>query len=67
MAINSLQLFLGQIQTNPGVLKMRVLQIVFDILMVHKSEFLGQNSANVGVPAFLSATSLTYAIGPSNY
>ncbi|KAF7968330.1 hypothetical protein HWV62_30947 [Athelia sp. TMB] len=46
MAINSLQLFLGQIQTNPGVLKMRVLQIVFDILMVHKSEFLGQNSAN---------------------
>lgn len=47
MAINSLQLFLGQIQTNPGVLKMRVLQIVFDILMVHKSEFLGANSANV--------------------
>ena len=47
MAINSFQLFLGQIQSAPGILKIRVLQIVFDILMVHEGEFLGKGSANV--------------------
>ncbi|OAX38286.1 hypothetical protein K503DRAFT_718426 [Rhizopogon vinicolor AM-OR11-026] len=39
MALNSFQLFLGQIQTAPEVLKIRVLQIVFDILMVHENDF----------------------------
>jgi condensin complex subunit 3 len=47
MATNSFQLFLGQIQSAPGILKIRVLQIVFDILMVHEGEFLGKGSANV--------------------
>ncbi|KAG1861260.1 nuclear condensing complex subunit [Suillus subluteus] len=42
MALNSFQLFLGQIQTAPEVLKIRVLQIVFDILMVHENDFLNK-------------------------
>ncbi|KIJ59925.1 hypothetical protein HYDPIDRAFT_99639 [Hydnomerulius pinastri MD-312] len=44
MALNSFQLFLGQIQTAPEVLKIRVLHIVFDILMVHEGDFLGKGS-----------------------
>lgn len=47
MALNSFQLFLGQIQSAPEVLKIRVLQIVFDILMVHEGEFLGKDNAGV--------------------
>ncbi|KAF9225668.1 hypothetical protein BS17DRAFT_777480 [Gyrodon lividus] len=42
MALNSFQLFLGQIQAAPEVLKTRVLQIVFDILMVHEGDFMGR-------------------------
>ena len=41
MALNSFQLFLGQIQSAPEPLKVRVLQIAFDIMMVHEAEFLG--------------------------
>ncbi|KAL4248656.1 CND3 (condensin subunit 3) family protein [Abortiporus biennis] len=44
MALNSFQLFLSQVQSAPEILKMRVLQIVFDILMIHQKEFLGPNS-----------------------
>ncbi|KAG6332139.1 hypothetical protein ID866_6950 [Astraeus odoratus] len=44
MALNSFQLFLSQIQAAPEVLKIRVLQIVFDILMVHDAEFLGRGT-----------------------
>lgn len=47
MALNSFQLFLSQIQSAPEVLKIRVLQIVFDILMVHEGEFLGKGGSNV--------------------
>ncbi|OBZ78081.1 Condensin complex subunit 3 [Grifola frondosa] len=46
MALNSFQLFLGQIQSAPELLKLRVLQIVFDILMVHEGAFLGPGSPN---------------------
>ncbi|PCH39141.1 hypothetical protein WOLCODRAFT_110578 [Wolfiporia cocos MD-104 SS10] len=46
MALKSFQLFLGQIQAAPEVLKISVLQIVFDILMVHEGDFLGAESAN---------------------
>ena len=49
MALNSFQLFLGQIQTAPELLKLRVLQVVFDILMVHDRDFFG-NNANVRGP-----------------
>ncbi|EPQ52389.1 chromosome condensation complex protein [Gloeophyllum trabeum ATCC 11539] len=41
MALNSFQLFLSQVQSAPELLKIRVLQIIFDILMVHDRDFLG--------------------------
>ena len=50
MALNSFQLFLSQVQTAPEVLKLRVLQVVFDVLMVHEGDFLA--NASVGVRQF---------------
>jgi len=50
MALNSFQLFLSQVQTAPEVLKLRVLQVVFDVLMVHEGDFLA--NASVGVRHF---------------
>lgn len=47
MALNSFQLFLSQVQTAPEILKLRVLQVVFDVLMVHEGDFLA--NASVGV------------------
>jgi condensin complex subunit 3 len=47
MALNSFQLFLSQVQTASEVLKLRVLQVVFDVLMVHEGDFLA--NASVGV------------------
>ncbi|KAG2337723.1 hypothetical protein BDR05DRAFT_894747 [Suillus weaverae] len=52
MALNSFQLFLGQIQTAPEVLKIRVLQIVFDILMVHENDFLNEGDARKRIVEF---------------
>jgi condensin complex subunit 3 len=49
MALNSFQLFMSQVQTAPELLKLRVLQILFDVLMVHDRDFLGANSANVSI------------------
>ncbi|CCM04766.1 uncharacterized protein FIBRA_06956 [Fibroporia radiculosa] len=46
MALGSFQLFLSQVQTAPEVLKISVLQVVFDILMVHEGDFLGPGSTN---------------------
>ena len=40
MALNSFQLFLNQIQNAPEDLKVKVLQVVFDILMVYDDELL---------------------------
>jgi condensin complex subunit 3 len=47
MALNSFRLFVSQIPTAPEQLKIRILQIVFDIMMVHEEELLG--NAAVGV------------------
>jgi condensin complex subunit 3 len=47
MALNSFQLFLSQVQSSPEVLKTRVLQIVFDMLMVHEGDFLGKGAVGV--------------------
>ncbi|KAI0063895.1 hypothetical protein BV25DRAFT_1823946 [Artomyces pyxidatus] len=44
MALGSFQLFLGQVQAAPEVLKIRVLQVVFDVLMVHEGDFLAKAS-----------------------
>ena len=46
MALSSFQLFLGQVASAPEALKLRVIQIIFDVLMVHESAFLGPDSAN---------------------
>ncbi|KAI0634669.1 nuclear condensing complex subunit [Trametes polyzona] len=46
MAQSSIQLFLSQVQAAPEVLKIRVLQIIFDILMVHEGAFLGPGCPN---------------------
>jgi condensin complex subunit 3 len=54
MALNSFQLFLSQLQTAPEQLKMPVLQVVFDILMVHGSEFLNGEDAPIPVCAPLT-------------
>ncbi len=43
MALNSFQLFLGQIQTAPGELQIKVLEIVFDILIMYEYDFLGRS------------------------
>jgi condensin complex subunit 3 len=47
---NSFQLFLSQVPTAPEVLKLRMLQVVFDVLMVHEGNFLA--NASVGVRWF---------------
>jgi condensin complex subunit 3 len=47
MALASFQLFLAQVHSAPEILKLRVLQVVFDILMVHESEFLGKGGDHV--------------------
>lgn len=46
MALSSFQLFIGQVATAPELIKVRVLQIMFDILMVHEGAFLGADSTN---------------------
>ena len=46
MALGSFQLFLGQVASAPEVIKLRGMQIIFDILMVHEAAFLGPESAN---------------------
>ena len=48
MALNSFQLFLGQVQAAPEVLKTSVLHIVFDMLMVHESDFLARTDGASG-------------------
>ena len=53
MALNSFQLFLSQVQTAPEVLKLRVLQVVFDVLMVHEGDFLANASVGVRLCPFL--------------
>ncbi|KAI0073119.1 hypothetical protein K474DRAFT_1603932 [Panus rudis PR-1116 ss-1] len=40
MAMSSFQLFLNQVQSAPEALKLKVLQVIFDILMVYDDELL---------------------------
>ena len=42
MAMNSFQLFLNQIKSAPEPLRIKVLQIVFDIMMSYDKELLGE-------------------------
>ncbi|TCD66080.1 hypothetical protein EIP91_001838 [Steccherinum ochraceum] len=43
MAMSSFQLFLNQVQSAPEELKLKVLQVIFDILMVYEEELLRRN------------------------
>lgn len=47
MALGSFQLFLKQIQQSPEELKIRVLYVVFDVMMVHEGDFLGNPAVGV--------------------
>lgn len=52
MAARSLQLFLNQIAGAPTQFKLRLLQVVFDVLMVHESDFLSAGSGDNVSPGF---------------
>lgn len=41
MALSSFQLFLGQVKSSPESLRMKVLQIVFDIMMTYEKDLFG--------------------------
>ena len=47
MILNPFQLFLSQVQTVPEVLKLCMLQVVFEVLMVHKGNLLANASIDV--------------------
>lgn len=47
MAMSSFKLFVKQVESAPEVLKISLLHIIFDILMVHDSVFLGAASPDV--------------------
>lgn len=47
MALNSFQLFLQQYHPSPPSLKLRILQIVFDVMMTYESDFLGNSTVGV--------------------
>lgn len=51
MALNSFPLFLQQIQPSPESLKLRILQIIFDILMVYEGDFI--RNASIGVREYI--------------
>lgn len=54
MAARSLQLFLNQIAGAPTQFKLRLLQVVFDVLMVHESDFLSAGSGDNVSTGFLA-------------
>ncbi|KAF8635423.1 hypothetical protein AX15_000413 [Amanita polypyramis BW_CC] len=43
MALSSFQLFLNQVQSVPEDMKMRVLQVIFDLLIMYPQEFFGRS------------------------
>lgn len=43
MALSSFQLFVSQVQSAPEELKVRVLQVIFDLLFLYNQEFLGRS------------------------
>jgi len=48
MALSSFQLFLNQVQSAPEELKVRVLQVIFDLLIMYDQEFFGRSEEIVG-------------------
>jgi condensin complex subunit 3 len=49
LALSSISLFFTQISSSPEVLKISILQVVFDMLMVHEHDLLGTDD-NVSFP-----------------
>ena len=47
MALSSFQLFLGQVKSFPESLRIKVLQIVFDIMMTYEKDLFGGEGAIV--------------------
>ncbi len=43
MAMNSFQLFLSQVKSSPESLRLKNIQIVFDIMMSYEKDLLGEN------------------------
>lgn len=69
MAMNSFQLFLSQVQSAPEDLKVKVLQVVFDILMVYDDELLLRSDDIVGVSFFewVEHASPSLCVGRKDY
>jgi hypothetical protein len=68
IALKSFQLFLSQIQTAPEDLKLKVLQIVFDMLMVYEKEFFGRSEDIVSLAYlyFLWVPALMLLVGEAS-
>jgi condensin complex subunit 3 len=49
MALSSIQLFLSQVQSAPEELKLRVLQVIFDLLFLYDQEFFGRSDDVVSI------------------
>lgn len=67
LALQSMQLFLGQITSSPEALKLSILQAIFDMLMVHENDFLGKDGGDnvrLWLPLSYSTTDLLYCIRP---
>jgi condensin complex subunit 3 len=58
MAMNSFQLFLSQIKSAPESLRIKVLQIVFDIMMSYDKELLGEKEDIVSFFLLISTSIL---------
>jgi condensin complex subunit 3 len=64
MALSSFQLFLSQVQSAPEDLKVRVLQVIFDLLFVYNQEFFGRSEDIVRL--FYHAAALIDSISQAN-
>ena len=47
MATNSFKIFLAQVKSSPEQLKIRILQVVFDIIMVHEDKIFKDSGVTV--------------------
>lgn len=52
MALSSIQLFLSQVQSAPEELKLRVLQVIFDLLFLYDQDFFGRSDDVVSFNVF---------------
>lgn len=70
MALGSFQLFLGQVQNAPEEVKLRVLQVIFDLLIMYDEEFFSRSDDIVSQRHFLTPPDtecLVSRSGPEDY